>query len=412
MGEHSIFDFETPCFVFDEAELRANFSDFRTALQTAWSPQSAVAYSVKTNPLPWILGIAKDEHCLAEVVSDAEYDWARSAGFSPEQIVFNGPIKSEQYVHDALAAGSIVNVDSERELAWLAQWAQTHTETAHVGIRVNFDLESWCPGQTVTGSAGGRFGFCYENGELARAIQILVSCAPAVRISGLHMHVTTQSRSLDVYEALAQMTVTVIEEFGLDPDYVDLGGGFFGGGPNNKGAYDGYAQTIAATLKKVCDPARVKLIVEPGGAIVCTPGRYLGRVIDVKDTTIDRFVVTELSRVNIDHEQKKTSYVHRVHLHDQAEVIDSAERQTIPRQVICGFTCMESDRLCVWEDELALQPGDMIELLNAGAYSMSFTPDFFIQHPPAVYAVSPQGEAVMVRKPYHIESRVQNDSLQ
>lgn len=411
MSEHSIFDFETPCFVFDETELRANFSDFRHALQDAWSGNSDVAYSVKTNPLPWILRVAKDEGCLAEVVSDAEYDWALSVGFSPSQIVFNGPVKSECYLHEALAAKSVVNIDSERELTWLAQWAQTHTEVVNVGIRVNFDLESWCPGQTVTGLAGGRFGFCYENGELARAMKVLQSCAPHVCISGLHMHVTTQSRSLEVYKALAQMTVTVIEEFGLELDYVDLGGGFYGGGPHNDGAYDRYAKTIADTLKAACDPACVRLIVEPGGAIVCTPGRYLGRVIDVKDTTIDRFVVTELSRVNIDHEQKKTSYVHRIHPSNELQSTDSAKRQTIPRQVMCGFTCMESDRLCVLEDEIELQSGDMIEILNAGAYSMSFTPDFFIQHPPAVYALNSNGKAVMVRKPYQTESQAHNDLL-
>ena len=109
------FDFtalQTPCFVFDEAELRGNFADFRRALSTYWSPRSNVAYSVKTNPFPWILEVAREEGCYAEVVSNEEYARALEAGFPPEQIVFNGPIKGRDWLFYALDAGSYVNLDS------------------------------------------------------------------------------------------------------------------------------------------------------------------------------------------------------------------------------------------------------------------------------------------------------------
>ena len=74
---------QTPCFVFDEAELRQNFSDFRRALADHWSPYANVAYSVKTNPFPWILEVARDEGCYAEVVSNEEYARASSAASLP-----------------------------------------------------------------------------------------------------------------------------------------------------------------------------------------------------------------------------------------------------------------------------------------------------------------------------------------
>ena len=66
-------DLETPCFVFDEPELKANFNDFRTALHEHWGPNANVGYSVKTNPFPWIVRTALDCGCMAEVVSDDEY---------------------------------------------------------------------------------------------------------------------------------------------------------------------------------------------------------------------------------------------------------------------------------------------------------------------------------------------------
>ena len=60
---------QTPCFIFDEEALKANFNDFNNALHTVWGKNSCVAYSVKTNPFPWVLQCAKSCGCMAEVVS-------------------------------------------------------------------------------------------------------------------------------------------------------------------------------------------------------------------------------------------------------------------------------------------------------------------------------------------------------
>ena len=136
----------TPCFVFDELELAENFASFSRALRDAWSDEAFVAYSVKTNPFPWILDIAKREGCLAEVVSDEEYALALAAGYTACEIVFNGPIKSRDCFRYALTEGSIVNVDSWREIMWLEEFAADGDFTANVGLRVNFDLEAACPG--------------------------------------------------------------------------------------------------------------------------------------------------------------------------------------------------------------------------------------------------------------------------
>ena len=212
--------------------------------------------------------------------------------------------------------------------------------------------------------------------------------AAGATVAGLHMHVTTLSRSLEVYRVLAEHAARIAEELALDLRWIDMGGGFYGGGPRNEGAYERYAQTMAEILRQAADPARCALFVEPGGAVVCTPGRYVGKVLDVKDTTAGRFVTCELSRVNIDHEMKKTAYP--LHLLTAGET-------THPRQVLCGFTCMESDRLCELTDAPELAVGDTAVIDFAGAYSMSFTPGFFIEHAPAVYARDEHGRCTLLR---------------
>ena len=381
---------QTPCFVFDETELRQNFSDFRRALADHWSPHANVAYSVKTNTFPWILEVAREEGCYAEVVSDEEYARALQCGFAPEKIVFNGPIKSRDWLFYALEAGSYVNLDSKREIEWVREYAESG-KSARVGLRANILLEKHCPGETLSDDRHGRFGFSFEGGELARAIEELQS-VPGVELRGLHMHVTTLSRSQKVYRTLADFAAEIIRSLKLDLDWFDIGGGFYGGGPANVGAYDEYVRTIRGAIGDACDPTHTELLVEPGGAVVCTPGYYVGRIIDVKDIVDEHYVVTELSRINIDHEMKKTSYVH--------EMVTSTQ-ETLPRQIICGYTCMDSDRLFTAYDEPALQIGDAVVIRYAGAYSMSFTPQFFIEFPPAVYAVVPGGQPILLREPWN-----------
>lgn len=376
---------DTPCFVFDEPELRENFCDFDRAVKAAWSPLARVAYSIKTNPLPWVLGVARTAGCMAEAVSGEELAVALECGFAPHDLIFNGPIKTPDWTRWALDNGVYVNLDSSHDVVTVCRYAEEHPGVK-VGVRANIELERFCPGQTVTGERGGRFGFCYENGELARVVNELRGAGADV--AGLHMHVTTLSRSLEVYRVLAEHAAAIARTFGLDLRWIDMGGGFYGGGARNEGAYECYAATMAEVLRDAADPQRCALFVEPGGAVVCTPGRYVGKVVDVKDTTAARFVTCELSRINIDHEMKKTSYPLR---------FVTCSQGTHPRQVLCGYTCMESDRLCELLDAPELAAGDTVAIDFAGAYSMSFTPEFFIERAPAVYARDGRGTCTLVR---------------
>lgn len=368
---------ETPCFVLDANEIGQNFYDFKNALASKWSEKSHVAYSVKTNPLPWILSKARTLGCLAEVVSDDEFDLALAQGFAPSEIVFNGPIKSKEWLYFALRNQAYVNIDSRREVEWVKEFAAANSHPVKIGVRVNIELEKYCPGETLFEEHHGRFGFSFESGDFARVVEELRSFdAGTIVVSGLHMHATTRSRSTNVYRTLARFAARIVEECGLSPEYIDIGGGFFGGGPLNIGAYEEYVAAIGSELERVCSPNSVELIVEPGGAVICTPGYYVGRVIDVKNILEERYVVTELSRINIDHEMKKTAYNLTLH---------AASADTCPSQIVCGYTCMDSDRLCELTNATELAPGDAVVINNAGAYSMAFTPSMFIKYPPAIY---------------------------
>ena len=218
----------TPYFHIQETDLDKDVSILKQALTDNWG-NWIVGYSVKTNSLPWLLCYMKEQGFYAEIVSGTEYRLVKRLGFPDDQIIYNGPIKEKEIFTDILLAGGLVNLDSSEEPAWLSELsARFPDRTFSVGLRVNCDIASLCPEEVLVEEEGGRFGYCYENGALAEVIRSLRPL-PNVKISGLHLHSSTQSRTVNVYAALARTAVKIAQEYELNLSYVDMGGGYFGG---------------------------------------------------------------------------------------------------------------------------------------------------------------------------------------
>lgn len=386
----------TPCYVIDKSELEQGVHSLEEALTKHWG-NFIIGYSYKTNSLPWVIQYFKDQKCYAEVVSDDEYNLARSIGVLPNNIVYNGIAKSKKSFLEAVENGAIVNIDSKYEIDWLDELPENRFSYS-VGIRVNFDLEKYCPGQSQCGSEGGRFGFCYENGELLKAIESIQS--KNIRIAGIHLHVSSKTRSLDIYNTISKLAVEISEKYNLHLDYVDVGGGFFGGLPD-KPSFDDYIKLISENLRKGFDSDNTKLIVEPGMCLIGSPVSYVTTVRDVKDTVANRFVVTDGSRTNIDPLMSKSRYFYDILLQT-----GKSERLKKHKQIISGFTCMEHDRLFELDECEELLPGDKIVYHKVGAYTMCLTP-LFIKYFPAVY-VSENGKLINVRNAWTYKEYAQS----
>ena len=362
---------KTPYFMIDKQALDNEFYKLKDALANAW-PNYIIGYSYKTNALPWIINYFKEHGCYAEVVSDDEYELAESIGIDKAHLIYNGLAKSKKTFLEAIRNHAIVNIDSEQEIDWLDELKKNQYS---VGVRVNFDLESICPGQTQYGEEGGRFGFCYENGELKRVIDRIER--KGVRLSGLHLHKSSKTRMPDIYKGIAQIAVEIATKYNLDLDYVDIGGGFFGG-LDNKPQFPEYFDIVSAIISEKFNPNKVTLIVEPGVSLIGAYANYVTTVVDVKKTTQNQFVITDGSRIQIDPLMTKCSYFYELIRHG------GLAREKIKRQIITGFTCMENDRMFDIKDELELMPGDNIVYHKMGAYTMCLTP-LFIKWFPDVY---------------------------
>lgn len=363
---------QTPYYVIKQNEMDSNFIHLCNAMNEYW-PNYIIGYSYKTNSLPWLVKHFQEIGCYAEVVSKDEYELSKILGVTDNKLIYNGPIKSKESFIEAVKRGCIVNIDSHRELDWLIELVEMGSLNYKVGLRVNFDIEKYCPGHSACGSEGGRFGFCFENGELEQVIEFLTN--KGIKLSGLHLHTSSKSREVCIYEAISRVAVEIARKYNLKLDYIDIGGGFFGG-LASKPQFEKYFDIICTNLSEYFSPDEVMLVVEPGMAIVGAFVRYVTKVTDVKDTTYNRFVITDGSRTNIDPLMTKNNYAFEVKRQSSGKVMK--------KQVISGYTCMEHDRLFVLSDQEEVQIGDEISYNKVGAYTMCLTP-LFISYFPDVY---------------------------
>lgn len=382
-------DIVTPCYIVKKEVLQEGIDLLHDALDTYWS-NYICGYSFKTGSLPWAVRYMKENGFYAEVVSENEYQLAKHLGF--DKVIYNGPVKGKDTFMDALWRGSIINIDSAREIDWLKEYVEANPDEEpryKIGLRVNFDLESEVP-ETSAGAEGSRFGFSYEKGEFEHAMDRLIDIG--VRLSGIHLHVGSKTRSIAIYEGIARMACKIKDEYQLELQYVDIGGGYFGG-MDNRPKYPDYMKAVAAVLSESYDPYETTLIVEPGTSLITPPVDYVTSVVDVKDTYANHLVTVDGSRIDVDPLWSKSSYFYDVEY--DACAPSEGERETLDSQVICGMTCIENDRLMKLSNQPRLMEGDRLVFHKVGGYTMCLTP-LFIRYFPTVY-LEEDGELSVIR---------------
>ena len=379
-------DLQTPCYILRAEEYDKNIRDFRAAFESRWDGRVLFGYSVKSNNLPWLLRRAMDHGFYAELVSPDELEFAHRCGCKPERIIYNGPQKRTTLL-DAARDGTIVNLDDLSEVEAVCG-AFSGTDTVPIlGLRVNFDLEACCPGETTVGTQPGRFGICLENGDLAKAIAMLREAR--LPLAGLHMHQSSRTRSREIFAALTETACSIGRDFGLEElSYVDIGGGFFGGSffPG-KPSFDEYAETICTGLREFYDPAKTALILEPGAAILATCMDYLCSVLSIRNVRGTRIVTLDGSLLHINP---------MMNPHPTPFTMLDPGAEGGADQIIAGSTCMEMDRF--WPRDLHnLAEKNSKFLFHAcGAY-MSVHNSNFINAAPNIY-LDEGGKRRLLRK--------------
>ena len=370
---------QTPCYIINQADYEKNIRDFMDAFERCWQGRVLYGYSVKTNHNPHLLQTAMKYGWLGEVVSPDEYDFVKACGCADRNIIFNGPQKRES-VLTACRSGAMVNLDNLEEVALVAEkLTEEEKLRCTIGIRINYDLEAECPGETTCRGIVGRFGISYENGDVEKAICMLREAG--VPLHGLHMHQSSSSRSVRIYESLANKVLEIIDRFSLaELTYIDMGGGFFGGNffPG-KPTVDQYAQTICGILRKRIDSKKITLVLEPGAAVLATAMDYLVSVLNIRDIRGKTVVTVDGSVVHINPFMNPHPTPFTM-INPGVEV----GTEKAGEQIIGGSTCMELDRIYPRDICHMVTPESRLLFHCCGAY-MSTHNSSFINAAPNIY---------------------------
>lgn len=365
----------TPCYTIHLDIFEKNCREVMDAFEEAWGGRVEYGYSVKTNH---DAGLMKYAHAklgwFIETVSPDELELAFNLGFDAENVIFNGPCKCSRQdaLINAIRGGAYVNLDNLDDVSFVCGHVSDVRDASRIGIRVNYNLEAECPGETTAGESVSRFGIDVENKDFARAVDMLRSAG--IEPAGLHMHTSTRSRSAAVFTSLARKAAQLVNDYGLKLHFVDMGGGYFGGQKvEGKPSMEQYAQVITRELKKALNPEMTTLILEPGASVIATSVTYETSVLSVRDIRGTKIVTMDGTLLHVN-----PFMAHRNQPYSTSLIVDYDARPVEEHQIICGCTCMENDRFADEHSVRRLEPGDVLSFRFAGAYTMAFNSNFIV----------------------------------
>lgn len=365
-------------YIYDEGRLVANYHALLSAFSRRYK-NTRIAYSYKTNYTPSICQRVDALGGYAEVVSAMEYALARRAGVRPEKIVYNGPWKSDASIRDALTAGSIVNLDSDRDLTLLLRVAAAAPlAKMRVGIRCNFSFE---------GYPDSRFGFDVESETFRRAITA-IRRLPNARLAGLHCHFP--HRELRSFTGRTGRILEIARQvFETPPEFISIGGGFFGQLPKSlrnrypEGVpgFEDYAQVIGQAFTAAYGNTQQSpvLFVEPGTALVADAFSFVARVVDIKQVRSRHLACVAGSIFNISPYARSQDLPVTV----LREVSDGPDVLTSSAYDIVGYTCIEGDVMSRGVPG-PMEVGDFAVFSNVGSYSIVMKPPFILPSVPII----------------------------
>lgn len=361
----------TPVYVYSSATIERHYRLFEQAVRgTAPAGKAQVFYAMKANGN---LGVLKTLGALGagiDTVSEGEVRKALAAGIPASKIVFSGVGKSESELRFAVEAGIYqVNIETEGELDLLSKVAASLGKRQEAVFRVNPDIGAGGHAKITTGSSENKFGVSFEEvGRLyARAANM-----PGVRIMGLAVHIGSQIRETQAYEAAyAKMAALVggLRGEGHRVDRLDLGGGLgipydiprdFDHGP-------GLIEAYAAMVGRVTKGLEVELGFEPGRLIVGNAGILMTRVLHLNPRPTKQFLVVDAAMNDLVRPAMYEAY------HEIWPVTEPAADAPRIAYDVVGPICESGDTFTAGRVLPALKPNDLIAFMSAGAYGASMS---------------------------------------
>ena len=357
----------TPFYVYSRSHIEARWRAFDEAFGAR---SHLVCYAVKANSNLALLNALARLGSGFDIVSVGELERVLAAGGPADRVVFSGVGKGVHEMERALEVGiACFNVESEAELACLSEVAGRTGHRAPVSLRINPDVDAKTHPYISTGLKESKFGIAMAH---ARAAYHVARALPHLRIVGLDCHIGSQLTELGPFVDALERVLALIDQLtadGIPLLHLDLGGGV---GIRYRDEQPPAPQDYVATLLKALDAhgdkyRHLKLLIEPGRAIVGNAGLLITRVQYLKHSDAKNFAIVDAAMNDL----------MRPALYDAWQEIIPVLQHAGPKQIydVVGPVCESGDFLGR-DRALHVEAGDLLAVCSAGAYGSSMSSNY------------------------------------
>lgn len=367
----------TPCYVYSWTAIEERFRAYEAAFGAR---PHRVCYAVKANDnLSLLQGLARLGAGF-DIVSGGELARVLAAGGAAADVVFSGVGKRADEIVAAVAAGvGCINVESAAELERVAAAAGAARREVAVAVRVNPDVDPITHPYIATGLKENKFGVPIDE---APALYERIAGERWLRAHGLACHIGSQLTSVEPVVVAVNQVVALAERLaagGIRLAQLDLGGGL--GIRYQAESPPTIPSFVAALLAGV--PAHYRVALEPGRSLVGEAGVLLTRIEYVKDTAVKRFAIVDAAMNDLLRPALYEAW------HDVVPVVPAAAAECSTCDVV-GPVCESGDWLARARS-LPARPGELLAILNAGAYGFAMASNYNARPRPAEVLVAGEG---------------------
>ncbi len=355
----------TPLFVYSKASMLEALA----AYQRGFAGRKAqICYAMKANSSLAVLQVFAQAGCGFDIVSGGELLRVLAAGGDPKKVIFSGVGKTRAEMRQALDAGiGCFNVESEAELEVLSEVAVSAGRRAPVSIRVNPNVDPKTHPYISTGLKGNKFGVAHER---TLTTYQRAAALPGLQVVGIDCHIGSQitedSPYLDAMDRVLDL-VEAIEAAGIAIHHIDFGGGL---GINYNDDTPPPADALWTKLLAKLDARGFgdrQLMIEPGRSLVGNAGVCVTEVLYLKPGEQKNFCIVDAAMNDLPRPAMYQAF--------HAIVPLQAQTGSETHYDVVGPVCESGD----WigrDRDLAVQPGDLLAVLSAGAYCMSMASNY------------------------------------
>lgn len=391
----------TPLYVYSGGLLQANYRRVAKAFSKV---DAMVAYSVKSNSNLAVLQLLEREGAAFDIVSGGELERVKRAGVSGDRIIFAGVGKTADEMAAALKHGvAEFNLESEMEAERLNAVAGKLKKIAPVAIRINPDIDAGTHAKITTGKKENKFGISMD-----RALVLskrIVSELKNLELMGLHCHIGSQILDPAVHPRVVEVVVKyarkVMKESGAQFRTLNFGGGF--GVRYMEGQQPLDLKPFAEALKPELKALGVKLILEPGRSISATAGTLLTEVQYIKKGANKTFVILDAAMTELIRPTLYEAY---------HEILPLAKKRGKEASKVdfVGPVCETGDYLALNREFQECAQGDLLAVMNAGAYGFVMASNYNTRNRPTEILVV-DGVAHVARRRETYRDQLKNELL-